>query len=160
MKRIEELILYRLENHSLPERLSLLAGELNEREAESRDVDIYSGCMQELVETAESHGFSGNLWHCYLTYLLVYHENAYSRACEIRGAVSGGINGMALQDFEIFREWFSFDFQSLEEKLGVKIWPMIRDYANAENDRKIFNRRIRDRIRGLSRNLAGAVSSD
>ena len=27
MKRIEELILYRLENHSLPERLSLLAGE-------------------------------------------------------------------------------------------------------------------------------------
>ena len=52
MKRIEELILYRLENHSLPERLSLLAGELNEREAESRDVDIYSGCMQELVETA------------------------------------------------------------------------------------------------------------
>ena len=160
MKRIEELILYRLENHSLPERPSLLAGELNEREAESRDVDIYSGCMQELVETAESHGFSGNLWHCYLTYLLVYHENAYSRACEIRGAVSGGINGMALQDFEIFREWFSFDFQSLEEKLGVKIWPMIRDYANAENDRKIFNRRIRDRIRGLSRKLAAAVSAE
>ena len=49
-------------------------------------------CMHGLLEMAGSHGFSGNLWHCYLTNLLVNNENSYSRACEIRGAVEGTIN--------------------------------------------------------------------
>ena len=32
-------------------------------------------CMHGLLEMAGSHGFSGNLWHCYLTNLLVNNEN-------------------------------------------------------------------------------------
>jgi hypothetical protein len=114
----------------------------------------YADCMQELIELAESHGFSGNLWHCYLTYLLVYHENAYSKACEMRGYVEGGINQIALHDFRIFMELFSWDFAEIEDYLGLSWYPMIADYRHAKSDRKIFNRRIRDRICTLSRALA------
>ena len=39
---------------------------------------------------AGMYGFSGKIsWHNYLTFLLVNHENAFSTACEIRGAVGG-----------------------------------------------------------------------
>lgn len=158
MRRIEELILYRMEKDSIPGKLSALARRLESGPAGEAERDCYFGCMQELVEVAETHGFSGNLWHCYLAYRLVYHENAYSRACEITGAVEGGINGMALHDFEIFREWFACGLEQLEEWLGISVYPMLRDYENARDDRKIFNRRIRDRICSLSGKLAAAGS--
>jgi hypothetical protein len=108
MSRISELILYRDREGGLLSRLSDLQSRCadyarsGDEKEKQENTDSYMKIMQELVETAMSHGFSGNLWHSYLTYLLVYHENAYSRACEIRGSVSGGINRVAEHDFEIF----------------------------------------------------------
>ena len=171
MKELKELILYRPREGELLGRLAWLLQELENLEEEKKlsgeDAlnltyekneiqDQYFGCMQELIEIGESHGFSGNLWHCYLTYLLVYHENAFSKACEIRGAVEGGINSVALHDFAIFRELFRYDFSELEKKLQVSVYPMIADYIHASSERKIFNRRIRDRICTLSVQLANA----
>ena len=69
------------------------------------------------METAGSYGFSGNLWHCYLTFLLVNNENAFSTACEIRGAVNGSINELALNDFGVFKELYDFDLTVLDEAL-------------------------------------------
>ncbi len=48
-------------------------------------------CVNGLVELAGMYGFSGNIWHTYLTFLLVNHENAFSMASEIRGAIKGSI---------------------------------------------------------------------
>ena len=36
-------------------------------------------CMHKLIESAGNHGFYGNLWHCYLSNLLVNNENSYSK---------------------------------------------------------------------------------
>lgn len=63
--------------------------------------------------------FAGNLWHDYLTYLLVNHENAFSTACEIVGPVEGTINAFAMHDFEIFKQLYDFDLKELE-----KIYPV------------------------------------
>lgn len=46
-------------------------------------------CMNEILEISASHGFEGNLWHTYLTFLLVNDENAYSTSCEIVGEIDG-----------------------------------------------------------------------
>ena len=70
-------------------------------------------CMNEILEISASHGFEGNLWHTYLTFLLVNDENAYSTSCEIVGEIDGSINRIALHDFRylknclimIFRRW-------------------------------------------------------
>ena len=112
--------------------------------------------VNEILELAVSHGFEGNLWHNYLTYLLASHENAYSTSCEIVGPVEGSINEVALHDFAIFKELFDYDFQALEETMGVDCLSMIRDYAGTSGHGKIFNQRIRDRICDLSRSLAKA----
>ena len=76
-------------------------------------------CMNGLVEMAATYGFSGNLWHNYLTYLLVNHENAFSKACEIRGAVEGSINELAMHDFSIFKSLYDFDLKKFDEILST-----------------------------------------
>ena len=75
--------------------------------------------VNEILEMAVSHGFEGDLWHNYLTYLMASHENAYSTSCEIVGPVDGSINQVALHDFEIFKELFDYDFVDLE---NVMVW--------------------------------------
>jgi hypothetical protein len=166
MNNSRELILFRKqeENH-LNDLLDEMSGLLLEQEEGRLCADAkaarsrYCAVIQGLAELAESHGFSGNLWHCYLTYLLVYHENAYSRACEMRGATEGGINGLAHHDFEIFMQLFACDFSSLEEELGISCYGAIAAYESAGNERKIFNRRIRDRICDLAVRLAAAADA-
>ena len=91
--RIDELILYRgLEQEAVLRDAARLmeAGrkeQLREKEADKARIRLYR-IMHGLVELAEESGFYGSLWHCYLTNLLVNHENSYSRSREIRGAVS------------------------------------------------------------------------
>ena len=107
-------------------------------------------CFHQLMEVSASHGFQGNLWHNYLTYLLISNENAYSRACEIRGNIEGSINEIALHDFEVFRYFFEFDLEDLGRKLGVDCIPVLLHYERFEGNGKVFNSRIHDPICGLS----------
>ena len=107
-------------------------------------------CFHQLMEVSASHGFQVNLWHNYLTYLLISNENAYSRACEIRGNIEGSINEIALHDFEVFRSFFEFDLEELGRKLGVDCIPVLLHYERFEGNGKVFNSRIRDRICDLS----------
>ena len=65
-------------------------------------------CMNEILEISASHGFEGNLWHTYLTFLLVNDENAYSTSCEIVGEIDGSF--MTFRYLKnclimIFRRW-------------------------------------------------------
>lgn len=111
---------------------------------------ICYGFFHELVELSASHGFEGNLWHNYLTYLMVNNENAYSTACEIKGAVSGTINELAKHDFAIFKELFALDLGMLSRKLEIPELRLLEDYKRSDRGGKVFNRRIRDRICALS----------
>ena len=103
MARLNECILYRNFEHG--EILDKMAELMNAWEQKAPDLKEKEGlffeCANGLVETAGAYGFSGNLWHCYLTFLLVNNENAFSTACEIRGAVNGSINELALNDFGV-----------------------------------------------------------
>ena len=113
-----------------------------------------------LTSLSENHGYGGNLWHTYLTYLIANNENAFSMACEIRGRVSGSINEVALHDFTVFKELFEWDIESLDAKYNVKCFGILTDYSCAGRDSKLFNKRIRDRICELSSQLAVASSVD
>ena len=107
-------------------------------------------CIHRLLEMAGNHGFYGNLWHCYLSNLLVNNENSYSKACEIRGAVEGTINQAVLHDIVIFKELFDYDFSDMIETLSVKGFELIRDYVSSDSESKVYNSRIRERICSLA----------
>ncbi|MDD6490998.1 MAG: ATP-binding protein [Firmicutes bacterium] len=107
-------------------------------------------CIHRLLEMAGNHGFHGNLWHCYLSNLLVNNENSYSRACEIRGEVEGSINRAVLHDIVIFKEFFDYDFSDMVETLSVSGFDLITDYESSDSESKVYNSRIRERICSLA----------
>ncbi len=118
-------------------------------------IQLLYECLNELLEMTASHGFEGDLWHCYLTFLLANDENAYSTSCEVVGEVNGSINEVALHDLEIFRELYAYDFAIMERALDTKFLHLITNYENVKGHGKVFNQRIRDRICELSVQLAG-----
>lgn len=158
MFRIDELIVYR--EYEQEQVLNDMAFIVEETETMGMPVSdlrgLYFSCIHKLTELAGTYGFEGNLWHSYLTWLLVNNENVFSHASEIRGEVDGSINALVEHDYEIFRELYALNFEALEEKLGAHCFFMIADYVNAPQSSKVFNERIRDRICELSEKLAGA----
>lgn len=160
MKSAKELVLYKVFEEEEIFRDFTWIMENFQNEFYNKE-DIQSLCydtLHKLLELAASHGFQGNLWHNYLTFLIVNHENAYSTACEIRGAVEGSINVFALHDFEIFKDLFDFDLHALAETLDISILKGITDYQRVAGNSKVFNTRIRDRICNLSLILEQTVS--
>lgn len=161
MTGIRECILYRdFEQGELLEKMTMLMEDISHPKVLYGKGGEYFACIHQLVEMAGTYGFAGNLWHDYLTYLLVNHENAFSTACEIVGPVEGTINVFAMHDFEIFKQLYDFDLKELE-----KIYPsvdssLITDYQNINEGSKVFNKRIRDRICTLAQKLAKAESTE
>ena len=107
---------------------------------------LFYDCIHKLIELAGSHGFHGNLWHCYLANLLVNNENSYSKSCEIRGEVEGSINQAALHDIVIFKEFYDFDFTPVMEALNVPEYAMVTEYQATMQESKVYNTRICARI--------------
>lgn len=108
-------------------------------------------CIHNLLEMAGNHGFSGNLWHCYLTNLLVNNENSYSRSCEVVGAIEGTINDAVLHDIVIMKEFFDYDFTNMIKALQVSGFELVLDYTASKEESKVYNERIRSRICTLAK---------
>ena len=121
MKSTKNLILYKeFENGRLFYDFTWVMENYRSEYYNREDIEgLFYECMKRLMELAASHGFSGNLWHSFLSFLLVNNENAYSCACEIRGAVDGSINAVALHDFAIMKELFDFDLAQLGTYFAV-----------------------------------------
>ena len=152
--REQELIVYRnfgeQEDRLLRDMAWLMENyRCEEIEGKKKTETIYR-CMYYLLDLAGHYGFYGNLWHCYLSHLLVNNENSYSRACEIRGAVAGSINQAALHDIAIFKELFDFDFTDMVRALGVDGFGLVTDYESSDSESKVYNSRIRERICSLA----------
>lgn len=153
--REQELIIYGEfeQGEILHDMVWLMSNYKQTREREKNAALLYS-CMHRLLEMAGNHGFYGNLWHCYLSNLLVNNENSYSTACEIVGEIEGTINAAVLHDFEILKEFYDYDFTEMVETLGVKGFELILDYQCGSRGSKVYNTRIRDRICELASRFA------
>lgn len=156
--RQQELLIYRVEDMEEGRLLKDMAclfhncgkAEITIQKREELKCLFYN-CVHKLLELAGSHGFSGNLWHCYLTNLLVNHENSYSMACEIRGETEGTINDAALHDIRIFKEFFDADTEPLFHELNAEDCRILLDYKASEQESKVYNTRICKRICNLAK---------
>ena len=151
--RDKELILYRnFKRQDIVDDVSRLANEDNIDRCEG--AELLHSTVSRIIELAVSHGYKGNLWQAFLTYLIANNENAYSKACEIKGQVEGSINEVALHDFAIWQEMFGFDIAGLDDKYGTKCAYLLLNYSGVDENSKTFNKRVRDRICDLSVSLA------
>lgn len=153
--RTHELIIYKnLEQEQILNDMTFLIENYDNEYYNEEDLkSLLFACTGSILELCVDHGFEGNLWHDYLTFLLANDENAYSTSCEIVGETGGSINKVALHDFAIFKELFDYDFSAMEAGLGVDCVSMILDYTGSGTHGSVFNGRIRDRICALAKSL-------
>ncbi len=157
--RNNEMILYKNFKHSeiLDDAAYILSGDTESDNGVKNRMNSFTGS---LVELAASHGYNGNLWQAYLTYLIANNENAYSTSCEIKGNITGTVSEVALHDFSIFREMFALDLDELDKLCGTDNAKLLCDYKSGDTRSKMFNTRIRDRILELRDQLAAASTDE
>ncbi|SEP65477.1 hypothetical protein SAMN02910289_00257 [Lachnospiraceae bacterium RM5] len=134
----------------------LINSVIDEDNNENHLLNLAYKCGNELIEFSEHYGFEGNLYHAFLGFILASNENAFSMACEMNDKKDGSINQVAIHDFLIFKKLFEFDFDRIDKALGSDISAIICDYKAYSDTGKVFNKRIRDRILELTKNLEEA----
>lgn len=146
--RENELIVYRdLQDGELLKKFVYLMENIDKDTASKEELrSLFYECFHNLLELAGKYGFYGNLWHCYLSNLLVNNENSYSMACEIVGEIEGSVNEAVLHDIEIFKELFDYDFTKMVETLGIKDFELALNYNCSTRESKVYNTRVCHRI--------------
>ena len=116
--------------------------------------------IHKLLDIATVYGFNKNLWHNYLTYLLVSVETPFAITCEKEGACEGSVNALALNDFAIFKALFDYDFTVLEKELGINCFDIITNYKAVAKKETRFNKNISEKVQGLSEKLEQAATAE
>ena len=96
--------------------------------------------VKRLLVLATDFGFNSNLWHNYLTFLLITDENPFSITCEKTGANDGSVNYFAKNDFKAFKELFDYDFSWIEQELGTDCFTRLSDYKAIQKTELMYNK--------------------
>lgn len=112
--------------------------------------------VKRILVTATDYGFDDNLWHNYLTYLLITDENPFSITCEKTGAKDGSVNQFAKNDFKAFMDLFHYDFSPLQSALGVDCFSVLSDYHAIGKPELMYNQNVSQKVRNLSKKLGAA----
>lgn len=113
--------------------------------------------IKHLLQVATDYGFDKNLWHNYLTFLLITDENPFSLTCEKVGANQGSVNYFAEGDFRAFKELFDFDFSHLEKELGIDCFSRISHYQAIGKKELMYNKNVSEKVQALSGKLEQAA---
>lgn len=113
--------------------------------------------IKHLLGLATDYGFDKNLWHNYLTYLLITNENPFSITCEKTGAREGSVNYFALSDFRAFYELFHYDFGKLEAFLEMDCFSRLSNYQAIVKSELMYNKNVSVKVQVLSDKLARAA---
>ena len=112
--------------------------------------------VKRILEVATDYGFNDNLWHNYLTYLLITDENPFSITCEKIGASNGSVNHFAKNDFKQFQVLFDYDFSEMENKLGIDCFCQLENYQAIGKPELMYNKNVSEKVRSLSKRLEAA----
>lgn len=129
--------------------------EAGEDTPERLRADIYRE-VRELLELATKYGFDNNLWHNYLTYLLITDENPLSLTYEKAGMREGSANAFAESDLCVFKALFDFDFSRIQTALDIDCFDVLSSYHAIEKREQIYNRNVSEKVRALSLEISAA----
>ena len=161
-KEIAKLILYRdLGEDSILLKLSGIFRdyELDLAEKENLTSRIYEQ-MKALLDLSTQYGFDKNLWHNYLTFILLTNENSFSMTSEKVGANDGTVNHFAKADFAVFKKLFDFDFGPIEKDLGIDCFSTVCNYHSIPKKERMYNRNVSERVQEVSEKIEKAADEE
>lgn len=118
------------------------------------------GEVKKLLTVATDYAFDKNLWHNYLTFLLITNENPFSLVCEKTGAPDGTVNNFVKHDFETFRQLFDYDFSWLEEALSIDCFTHLTHYRAVRKKELMYNKNVSEKVRTLSEKLENSETTE
>ena len=161
-KELSKLIIYRdLSGESILSELGRIFEDFD-RNADSPEhlrSRIYLQ-VRRLLEVATKFGFDNNLWHNYLTYLIITDENPFSLTYEKAGKQEGTVNRFAVNDFSVIKALFEFDFAPIETALGINCFSTLSDYKAIAKREQSYNRNVSEKVRALSRRIEEAADGE
>ena len=116
--------------------------------------------IKRILELGTDYAFDKNLWHNYLTYLLIMQENPFSLTCEKVGSKDGSVNHFAKSDFGVYKKLFEYDFSEIEDALEIDCFSCITDYKAIEKPELMYNHNVSEKVRGLSEKLEKAADEN
>ena len=119
---------------------------------ESLITRIY-GEIKRLLDLATDYGFNDNLWHNYLTFVLMTNENSFTLTSEKIGANEGSVNHFAKNDFKIFKELFDYNFYEIEKELSIDCFSTISNYTAIVKKERMYNYNVSVKVQELSKRL-------
>lgn len=161
-REVSKLILYRnLGEDSILRRLSEIFKRFDSCHYRSEELitDIYRE-IRKLLDLATTYGFDKNLWHNYLTFVLITNENSFSLTSEKVGANDGTVNHFAKNDFQAFMNLFHYDFRPIEETLAIDCFSTLLHYKAVVKQERMYNKNVSEKVRALSDVLAAAEDVD
>lgn len=154
-KEISKLIMYgNMEKDCILVQLGEIFRRFDEKQYDKAQLtsDIYSQ-LKRILEVATDYGFDKNLWHNYLTFLLITNENPFSLTCEKVGANDGSVNLFAKNDFRVFRNLFFYDFSEIEEALSIDCFSILSNYKAIGKKELMYNKNVSEKVQALSEKL-------
>lgn len=118
------------------------------------------GQVKNLLMLGTEFAFDKNLWHNYLTFLLITNENPFSLVCEKMGAQEGTVNCFVKHDFEVFMKLFDYDFSWMEQELGVDCFTHLTHYQAIRKKELMYNKNVSEKVRALSEKLETAADAE
>ncbi|MGN0762750.1 MAG: AAA family ATPase, partial [Aristaeellaceae bacterium] len=116
--------------------------------------------VKRLLDVATLYGFDNNLWHNYLTFLLMTNENSFTLTSERVGASEGSVNHFARADFRIFKRLFDFDFAPIEQDLGIDCFTVLSHYKAIPKKAQMYYRAVSEQVRALALAIDAAPDED
>lgn len=116
--------------------------------------------VRRLLELATKYGFDENLWHNYLTFLIITDENPFSLTYEKAGVQEGTVNSFAINDFSVFKALFDFDFSPIEAALGINCFSVLSNYRAIAKREQIFNKNVSEKVKALSSAIEKAADGE
>ena len=116
--------------------------------------------VKRLLDVATLYGFDNNLWHNYLTFLLMTNENSFTLTSERVGASEGSVNHFARADFGIFKRLFAFDFAPIEQDLGIDCFTVLSHYKAIPKKAQMYYRAVSEQVRALALAIDAAPDED
>lgn len=161
-REVSKLILYRnLGEDSILRNFSEIFKRFDSCHYRSEELitDIYRE-VKRLLDLATTYGFDKNLWHNYLTFVLITNENSFSLTSEKVGANDGTVNHFAKNDFQAFMHLFHYDFRPIEETLGIDCFSTLLQYKAVVKKERMYNKNVSEKVQALSDKLAAAEDVD
>ena len=158
-REISKLVIYReFEEDSILLNLASIFEDYEKKAVSNENLitRIYEE-IHKLLDIATQYGFDKNLWHNYLTFLLITNENPFSITCEKVGASVGKtVNHFAKGDFKIFKNLFDFSFEQIEKDLEIDCFTTICHYEAVGKKERMYNKNVSEKVQALSEKIEQA----